>query len=48
LDGSLAVLATDVLPTGVVEKDVGSETVKPNRSTAEYDRVLSIVRDFVR
>jgi acyl carrier protein len=52
-DGTLAVVAKDVLPDGGGEQDVGAEIVSPEASTAgldeaEADRVLSIVGDFVR
>ncbi len=49
--GTLAAVATDVLPVGAGKQDAGSETVDPCAPAAglgEADRVLSIVRDFVR
>jgi acyl carrier protein len=53
LGGTLAAVATDVLPADVSEQDAGSETADPGAPVAglgeaEADRVLSIVRDFVR
>ncbi|MDQ3767701.1 MAG: aminotransferase class I/II-fold pyridoxal phosphate-dependent enzyme, partial [Actinomycetota bacterium] len=50
-DGTLAVVATDVLPAGVDEQDTASETVRPATPVTglgEPNRVLSVVRDFVR
>jgi len=52
-DGTLAVVATDVLPAGACEQDAGAETVGSGVSPTDLDefqtdRVLSIVRDFVR
>jgi acyl carrier protein len=52
-DDSLAVVATDVLPTGVGEQDGGAEAAGSVAATmgpyeAQTDRVLSIVGDFVR
>ena len=53
LAGTLAAVTTDVLPVGVGEQAAGSETVDPGGPAvgldeAEADRVLSVVRDFVR
>src|SRR5215203_5066021 len=53
-DGTLAAVATDVLPpAGAGKHDRGSETAAPGTPAAssggaETERVLSIVRDFVR
>src|SRR5829696_6493792 len=53
-DGTLAAVATDVLPpAGAGKQDRGSDTVAPGTPAAssggaETERVLSIVRDFVR
>jgi len=52
-DGTLAVVATAVLRDGGGEQDGGAETVSSESPTtglheAQTDRVLSIVRDFVR
>ena len=51
--GTLAVVEADVLPAGVEEPGVGAETREPvapvaGRNEDQVDRVLSIVRDFVR
>jgi acyl carrier protein len=53
LDGTLAVVATDILPAGASEQDGGAGTVGSGVSPtgldeAQTDHVLSIVRDFVR
>jgi acyl-CoA synthetase (AMP-forming)/AMP-acid ligase II/7-keto-8-aminopelargonate synthetase-like enzyme/acyl carrier protein len=53
LDGTLAAVATDVLPAGLDEQDAGAETVDLGAPAgrfgeAEADSVLSIVRDFIR
>jgi acyl-CoA synthetase (AMP-forming)/AMP-acid ligase II/7-keto-8-aminopelargonate synthetase-like enzyme/acyl carrier protein len=51
-DGTLVVLATDVLPDGGGEQDGGAEAVDSRESTGlgevQTDRVLSVVGDFVR
>src|SRR5215217_1217279 len=53
-DGTLAAVATDVLPlAGMGKHDTGPDTAAPGGPAArlggaETDRVLSIVRDFVR
>src|SRR5215216_8111288 len=53
LDGTLAVVATDILPAGASEQDGGAGTVGSGVSPtgldeAQTDHVLSIIRDFVR
>ena len=52
-NGTLATVATDVLPAGAGGQDAGAETVAPDAPAAgvgraQTDRVLSIVREFIR
>jgi acyl carrier protein len=51
--GNLAVVTTDVLQVGASEQDAGAKTLGPvvpptGLDEAQTDRILSIVRDFVR